>query len=181
MIDPPFLFTAGCLIAFVSRRQIVAKRPNLFGLSAWVTLGFAVFYWISVTWFVVNSPDWMLSYTVPATQLPMGRVHGLFGLLLLAAGFLGHTLTAAALQRGKRSLAMLILVLGALALGTLWVWSIDRYMAVGTHVEFWSGRALPLQASPIIGVMNLVGALQGIAGIGTLAWLYSTGRQLKAR
>jgi hypothetical protein len=181
LIDPPFLFTAGSLIALVSRRQIVARKPNLFGLSAWVTAGFAVFYWISVTWFVVNSPDWMLSYAIPATQLPMGSVHGLFGLLLLAAGFLGHTFTAAALQRGKRSLAMLILMMGALAFGVLWVWSIDRYMAVGTHAEFWSGRAVPLQGSSIIGVMNLVGALHGITGIGTLAWLYSTGRQLKAR
>ena len=181
MIDPPFLFTAGSLMALVARRQIVARKPRLFGLSTWVTVGFALFFWISVSWFVLTSPDWMLSYFIPAAQLPMGLINAVFGLTVVGAGILGHTLTAAALQRGKRSIAVAIWIMGALTWGGLWVWSLDRYMVVGTYLEFIAGQAVPLQTSSIIGAMNLVGALQGLVGVGALAWLYTSGRQLKAR
>ena len=181
LIDPPFLFTAGSLFALVARRRLVAKKPNLFGLSAWVTVGFALFFWISVSWFVINSPDWMLSYFIPATELHMGAVHTVFAISLVLAGLSGHTLTAACLQRGGLAGAVTVLSAGAVVWGGLWVFSLDRYMAVGTHAEFVAGTAAQLQQSPIINAMNMVGAAQGIIGVGMLAWLYTSGRQLKAR
>jgi len=175
------LFTAGCLIAFAARRLLVAKKPNLFGLSAWVTVGFALFFWATVTWFVMHSPDWMLSYFIPAQEVSLFWVHGLFAITLITAGLSGHTLTAAFLQRSNVPGAIGCLIAGALIWIGLWILTLDRYMAVGTYAEFLSGSAQHLQQSAITGAMNIVGVIQGLVGVGMLAWIFTKGRTLRAR
>jgi len=165
----------------VSRRQLVAGKPNPFGLSAWVTVGFALFFWASVTWFVIHAPDWMLSYFIPASDLSLFWVHGLFAVALVIAGLSGHTLTATMLQRSNRLGAVACLLAGVILWVGLWIFTLDRYMVVGTHADFMSGSAQDLQQSSIIGAMNVVGALQGLAGVGAMAWLFTKGRQLRAR
>mgnify|MGYP001169565897 CR=1 FL=1 len=181
IIDPPFLFTAGCLLAFVSRRQLVARKPNPFGLSAWVTVGFALFFWASVTWFVVHAPDWMLSYFIPASEVPLFWAHGLFAVALVVASLSGHTLTATMLQRSSLVGAVCCVLAGLALWGGLWILTLDRYMVVGSHADFVAGTAQDLQQSSILGAMNVVGALQGLAGVGAMAWLFTRGRQLRAR
>ncbi len=159
----------------------MSKKPNLFGLSAWVVVGFALFFWASVTWFVIHSPDWMLSYFIPAQDLPMFWVHGLFSISLIVAGLSGHTITAALLQRSNLLGAVLCVAAGAVLWFGLWSITLDRYMLVGTHAEFMAGTAQPLPESSITGAMNLVGALQGLVGVGLMAWLYTKDRILRAR
>ena len=159
----------------------MAKKPNLFGLSAWVTAGFALFFWFSVTWFVLNSPDWMLSYFIPAEAVSLFWVHGLFAIALITAGLSGHTMTAAFLQRSNTLGAMGCLLAGALIWIGLWILTLDRYMVVGTYAEFLTGSAQPLQQSTITGAMNIVGVIQGLVGVGLLAWIFTKGRSLRAR
>ena len=93
----------GCLFALVGRRRLVMRAPNPFGPSAWAALGFALLFWLSVTWFVWNAPDWMLSYFVDAEKVPMNLLHALFGTALFISALSGHTLTAVLLQRGQKT------------------------------------------------------------------------------
>ena len=74
LIDPPFLFVSGCVVAFAARRLLTARKPNPFGPSAWVAVGYACFFWASVTWFAWKAPDWMLCYFLPAEAVPMVHV-----------------------------------------------------------------------------------------------------------
>lgn len=159
----------------------MARKPNPLGPSAALALGFAVFFWLTVSWFTIKAPDWMLCYFVPATQLPMMTVHLLFLLCLVLAVLSGHTMTATFIQRGRRPLAIATLLGGAVVWAGLWALTLDRYMLVGTFDEFMAGRAVPLTESGIVGAMNLVGIAQGIVGVGLLALLYTQGRRLKAR
>lgn len=181
LIDPPFLFTAGCLIAFVARRLLVARKPNPFGPSAWVAVGYALFFWASVTWFSFNAPDWMLNYFVPAEMVPMKALHAVFALCLVLAALSGHTITAVFLQRNQTIAAGLTLLSGAIAWGALWVFTIDRYMVVGTYAEYMGGTASPLQESTITGAMNLVGGLQALGAAIPLVFLWRAGQRIKAR
>jgi hypothetical protein len=136
---------------------------------------------MSVSWFVWNAPDWMLSYLIPAETLPMGAVHALFALCLVVSALAGHTMTAVLLQRGSTIGALAVLGSGALILGSLWALSLDRYMAVGTFIEFMNGQTVPLQQSEMMGVMNVVGAIQGLAAALLLSGIYTSGKRLRAR
>jgi len=160
---------------------VVARKPNPLGSSAGLALGFAVFFWITVSWFTVKAPDWMLCYFIPAAQLPMMAVHLLFLLSLILSVLSGHMMTATFIQRGQRPLAIATLLGGAVVWTGLWALTLDRYMLVGTFDEFVAGQAVPLTESGLTGAMNLVGIAQGIVGIGLLAFLYTRGRSLKAR
>lgn len=159
----------------------MARKPNPLGPSAGLALGFAVFFWLTVSWFTLKAPDWMLCYFIPAAQLPMMAVHLLFLLCLVLAVLSGHMMTATFIQRGQRARAIATLLAGAIVWAGLWALTLDRYMLVGTFDEFVSGRAVPLTESGITAAMNLVGIAQGVVGVGLLAFLYTRGRRLKAR
>jgi hypothetical protein len=144
-------------------------------------VGYALFFWASVTWFTLNAPDWMLSYFVPAHMLPMNALHAVFAVCLVLAALSGHTITAVLLQRNQTVAAALILFCGLLVWGSLWVLTIDRYMLVGTYAEFMSGDASNLQESSITGAMNIVGGLQALGAAIPLVLLWRAGQRLKAR
>ena len=142
---------------------------------------FALFFWGSVTWFVVNAPDWMLSYFIPANEISLFWVHALFAVTLVLSGLAGHTITAACLQRSNVFGAIMTLSAGLIVWGGLWALTLDRYLVVGTYEAFIAGNAAPLQASAITGAMNVVGVIQGLVGAGLMAWLFTKGRSLRAR
>ena len=169
------------MVAFAARRLLVARKPNPFGPSAWVAVAFACFFWASVSWFAWKAPDWMLCYFLPADTLPMPGVHALFLLCLILAGLSGHTLTAALLQRGRTLGAILVLMAGICIWIGLWGLTLDRYMVVGTHAQWLAGTAVALPESTITGAMNVVGVLQGFAGIIPLLLLHRAGKRLRAR
>jgi hypothetical protein len=172
---------SGAVVAFAARRLLAARKPNPFGPSAWVSVGYACFFWATVSWFAVEAPDWMLCYFLPASAVPMAGVHTLFLLCLVIAALSGHTITAALLQRGRTLGAVLVLLAGLLIWGGLWGLTMDRYMAVGTHVEWLAGTTVHLQESSLTGAMNLVGTLQVFASIIPLLLLHRAGKRLRAR
>ena len=108
-------------------------------------------------------------------------VHALFALCVVVAALAGHTLTAVLLQRGSTAGAYSVLGAGVTILGGLWGLTLERYMAVGTFAEFVSGQAVPLQSSDMVGVMNMVGVIQGIGAAALLGWIYTNSKRLRAR
>jgi hypothetical protein len=180
LIDPPFVFCAGSLFAFLGRRRLIADSPNLFGASARSAVGFAAFFWLSVTWFALYAPDWMLSYLLPAAQAPIGFVHALFGVCLVVAALAGHTLTAAALQRGRTIGGLAVLGAGLFIWFGLWGLTLDRYFAYGTTAEWLAGTTIPIAKSPIATPMNVAGPVQAIAFFVPAIYLYQTSRRLRA-
>ena len=110
----------------MARRILVARKPNPFGPSAWAAVGFALFFWISVTWFAMHVPDWMLCYFVPASSLPMFWVHAVFAICLVLAALSGHTLTAVLLQAGRTGPALGVLLSGAVCWFALWAFTMYR-------------------------------------------------------
>ena len=160
---------------------MVSRAPNPFGLSAWATVGFALLFWVSVTWFVWNAPDWMLSYFIPSASLPMGTVHLLFGVALLLAALSGHTLTAVLIQRRRTMAAVATLGSGLLLLGGLWGLTMDRYTTYGSHQTFMSGHGVAITESSIAGMMNMVGIVQGLAAAILILWIHVDGKRLRAR
>ncbi len=144
-------------------------------------VGFALLFWVSVTWFVWNAPDWMLSYFVPAESVPMTLLHLLFGVALIMAALSGHTLTAVLLQRGRKLLAFATLGAGMVLLVGLWGLTMDRYMTHGTHHAFVNGQTVAITESSIAGMMNMVGIIQGLAAAILLLWIHIDGKRLRAR
>ena len=176
-IDPPFLFTAGCMFALAIG---VGRKPNLWG-PAWTGPRLCRVLLVTVSWFTLKAPDWMLCYFIPAAQLPMTTVHLLSLLSLILAVLGGHIMTATFIQRGQRLLTIATPLAGATVWTGLWALTLDRYLLVGTFDEFTSGQAVPLMESSLTGAMNLAGIAQGVVGVGLLALLYTQGRRLKAR
>jgi hypothetical protein len=124
------------------------------------------------------APDWMLSYTIPASELPLGFLHAVFvvSLVLLALG--GHTLNAILIQRGRARLAIAVTVLAAGVWISSHILTAERYMSVGTFDDFYAHRTVPLPESSIAKWANLNFAL--------LVWwvvpaivLYRNGRRLR--
>ena len=171
----------GCLFALAGRRRLVSRRPNPFGLSAWAAVGYALLFWISVSWFVWKAPDWMLSYFVPAQTIPLLALHLLFGMGLVITALSGHTLTAVLLQRGQTLAAWSPLGCGLLLFGTLWAMTIERYTTLGTYSEFMNGQSIAITESSIAGMMNVVGIIQGLAAASLLLWIHVDGKRLRAR
>jgi len=144
-------------------------------------VGYALIFWASVTWFVFNAPDWMLSYFVPAETVPLMALHALFALCLVLAALAGHTLTAVLLQRNSIIGAVSVLASGTIILVGLWGLTLDRYMAMGTFLEFMNGQTTTLTESSISGAMNVVGIVQGLTAGALMLWLYTDGKRLRAR
>lgn len=134
--------------------MLLARRETPFGPSAWVGLGFALWFGISVGWMTWQAPDWMLSYTIPASELPMVPVHVMFVLLLAVLVLSSHTLGAWLIQRGHTRLAAAFCV----ACCAIWVsshiFTLDRYMSVGTFDEYYAGAAVALPESHLVPHMN---------------------------
>ena len=151
------------------------------GPTAACAMGYAVLFWISVLWFGVHEPDWMMSYMIPASELNFYVVQAVFLIALTLSALAGHTLTATCLQRKKSVGAGLIFLGGLTVWAGLWFLTLDRYLTVGTYSQFISGNSVPMQSSSIIGAMNTAGIVQGLAGFGLLAWIYTSGRRLRAR
>jgi hypothetical protein len=129
---------------------------------------------------VAAAPDWMLSYFVPASALPMGAVHGLFLLALILAALSGHTVTAALLQRGSRALAIGALLSGLGLWFGLWGLTLDRYVVIGSHADWLAARAPPLAQSPQAQALNIIGVIDAIIVAVPALYLWRTGRRLKA-
>ena len=151
------------------------------GPTAICAVGYAVLFWISVLWFGIHEPDWMLSYMIPASELDLFVVQPVFLVALILSALSGHTLTAACLQRKKNLRAALVLLGGIAVWFGLWFLTLDRYLTVGTYEQYIAGTSVQMQASSIIGAMNAAGIVQGLAGVGLLGWLYTSGRRLRAR
>jgi hypothetical protein len=175
------LFVSGAVVAFAARRALVAQKPNPFGRSAWVTVGYALFFWATVSWFSWRHPDWMLCYFIDATTLPMLAVHMLFAICLVLAALSGHTLTAALLQRQQTLAAIAVLLGGVLTWFGLWGITIDRYMAMGSYADWVQGTTTLLTESSAAGALNLVGVIQVFVGGTLLVSLARSGRRLRAR
>jgi hypothetical protein len=128
-----------------------------------------------MTW---KAPDWMLSYTIPARELPLVYLHAVFvvSLVLIALG--AHTLNAILIQRGRRGLAALVTVLALAVWVSSHVLTAERYMAVGTFEDFYAHRTVPLPDSPIAKWANLNFALL-VWWIVPTVILYRNGRRLR--
>ncbi len=172
---------SGSVVAFAARRLLVARKPNPFGPSAWAAVGYALFFWLTVTWFAWKAPDWMLCYFIPADNLPMVPVHLLFAISLVLASLSGHTLTAVLLQRQRTGGALMVLAAGIVTWGGLWGLTLDRYMALGTYTDWVQGSTTVITESSVTGALNLVGALQVLVSGTLLVLLARTGRRLRAR
>ena len=123
----------------------------------------------------------MLCYFVPAETMPMNAIHALFALCLVLAGMAGQTLTATLIQRGSTIGAWSIFAAGAVVFMGLWAITFDRYIALGSFVEFMNGQTTPIHQSTLAGAMNMIGIVQGVS-IGALTlWLYTDSKRLKAR
>jgi hypothetical protein len=174
------MFFIGSVLAFVGRRQLVARSPSPFGPSAWAAVGYACWFWICVSWMMIKAPDWMLCYFLDTTTIPLPFAHGLFLIALVLSAISGHVLTAVQLQRGRTRLAMLTMFGGiSLWLG-LWFLTLERYVAFGTTADWLAGTTVPIATSSVSGPMNLVGALTALGLLIPLLHQISRSRRLRS-
>ncbi len=101
------------------------------------------------------APDWMLSYTIPAEELPLVFLHAVFVVALVLMALAGHTLNAILIQRGSRGLAIGVTLIACAIWISSHVLTAERYMAVGTFADFYAHRTVPLPDSSIAKWANL--------------------------
>ena len=174
------MFVIGSLMAFVGRRELVARSPNPFGPSAWAAVGYACWFWICVSWMMKVAPEWMLCYFVDASEISIPLAHGLFLLSLIMAVLSGHVLTAIQLQRNRTRLAILTLISGAALWFGLWALTLDRYLQFGTTEEWLSDQTVPMAGSAVSGAMNIVGALTALGLVIPVVLILQRSRRLRS-
>jgi hypothetical protein len=174
------MFFIGSVLAFVARRELVARSPSPFGPSAWVAAGYACWFWVSVSWMMVEAPDWMLCYFVDSVTISLPLAHGLFLLSLVMAALSGHVLTAVQLQRGRTPMGILVAGAGLVLWLGLWVLTLDRYLAFGSTADWLAGDTEPIATSAVSLPMNIVGALTGLGLLLPVIFLVSRSRRLRS-
>lgn len=180
LIDPPFMFAIGSLMAFIGRRELVARSPSPFGPSAWAAVAYACWFWICVSWMMKVAPEWMLCYFVHASDISIPFAHGLFLLSLVMAALSGHVLTAVHLQRNHTRLAILTMASGAALWFGLWALTLDRYLAFGTTQDWIQGQTEPMATSAASGAMNIVGALTALGLVVPVVLVINRSRRLRS-
>jgi hypothetical protein len=173
-----FILFIGTLLPHIGRRLLLARRESPFGPSTWVAVGFALWFGLVVAWMTHVAPDWMLMYTIPAEELPLPFVHGVFVLLLLVMALAGHTLNAVLIQRSQRALAVVVTVSALVIWLSSHVLTAKRYMAVGTFADFYAGRTVPLPESAIATDANVV-FLLFLPWIVPAVFVYRNGQRLR--
>ena len=128
-----------------------------------------------MTW---KAPDWMLSYTIPASELPLAFLHAVFVVSCVLLALAGHTLNAILIQRGRGTLAVAVTVVACAIWISSHVLTADRYMSVGTFEDFYANRTVPLPESSIAKWANLNFLLLVWWLIPTIL-LYRNGRRLR--
>jgi hypothetical protein len=174
------MFFIGSVLAFVGRRELVARSPSPFGPSAWAAVGYACWFWASVSWMMVKAPDWMLCYFVDSTAISLPLAHGLFLLSLVMGALSGHVLTAVQLQRGRTGMGILMMASGAALWLGLWALTLDRYLAFGTTADWLAQTTEPIATSSASVPMNIVGGLTGLGLLLPVLLLVSRSRRLRS-
>ena len=158
----------------------MARSPSPFGPSAWVAVGYAIWFWASVTWMMIEAPDWMLCYFMDSEQISVPFAHGLFLISLILSALSGHVLTAVQLQRGRTRLAIGTMLSGATLWIGLWVLTLDRYVAYGTTADWLAGSTEPINTSEVATAMNVVGVLTALGLAVPVIRLLSRNRRLRS-
>ena len=118
---------------------------------------------------------------IPSAEINLFFAEVIFLIALVLSALSGQVITSTFLQRNRTFAALAVLLSGLTVWMGLWAFTLDRYLVVGSYDDFVNGTAVSLQESAIIGAMNAAGAIQGVVGAAALAWLYTSGRRLKAR
>ena len=179
ILDPPTALLFGCAVALVSARLIARNPETELVRTGALGAAWGVLYGLSVGWFFFHRPDWMLAYLKDAREVSLLPAYAVFLAVLAAFGAAGALANAALLRRGLRGAAWgltagVLLTLAA----TFWLqWR--QYLAVGTFVDFWSGRAAPIQSDAAMQrAMNVSGAISAVSALSVFIARFVQGRRL---
>ena len=172
VIDPPSVIALGAIFTLFAARSVAAGSP----LKRSVLIGAVVGGWMGICFGVQSfkQPAWMLVYLVDPRRLPIAVWYPFFLAIMIGSGALGAYLAHRSIAAGRRARA-LWLAIGMLALWlVLFALTLERYLAVGTYDEFWSGRARPLSEQPAVvqdfNLVTIVTAVPLLALLGAIIW-----------
>lgn len=174
-MDPPTAYALSSLIALLGRDLIRAgRRQAAFRAAA----GFAIFFAITVQYFLFAWTGWMYSYFFPEDAFSLVWVSPVFFLAVAVAGALGAYVTIELLASGRTAWAFVNLGLGFACWGILWGVTWDPYFHVGTTAEYHLGLARPsAEVAPFQAATLITGILYVIVGIPLAVWVVRTGRR----
>ena len=143
---------------------------------------FAVFFALSVQYFLFRWPDWMYAYAFSAEALPPARAALPFFLAVAGAGTAGAYVSLQLVRAGRTGWAAANAAFGIGLWLAIWAATWEQYFHVGTFAAWQRGAALPLaQATAFQRAMNVAGAAQAAVGLGLAAWVIVAGRRALRR
>lgn len=176
-MDPPTAYALSSLITLLGRDLIRAGRGRV---VFWVALGFAVYFALTVQYFLFRYPAWMYAYLFPEDAFSLAWVSPTFFLAVSIAGALGAYVTQSLLVTGRSGLAVGNALLGFLAWGILWFVTWDPYFVVGSYAEYHAGTAVPSMEVPGFQIANAIaGGSYAVLGLGIVYWTIVTGRRAR--
>ncbi len=169
IIDPPTALFAGAILSLVSMKLIRTRGQGELWRVAQLSAAWGALYALCVGWFFFNRTDWMFSYALDTSRVPLVPVFAFFVIVCAAWAVLGALGVGALvlLQKTGAALAATALAIGGFAL-LLYV-TLDQYTHIGTRAEYLAGAAKPIMEDGAWATAsNLASAVFGLAAVGII-------------
>ena len=169
LLDPPSTLLFGTAIAVVSMKLIRANPAAALKKTVAITAAWSAWYGVCVGWFFFMRPDWMLTYLVDSSKVPLVPAFLVFWAALVGYGVVGALGTGLLVQQNKTGLAIGTVGVSAAFFGLLLFMSNPAYVKVGTFAQYFAGTAPGIEADP---AMQTAMTVSGIGiGLGVVASL----------
>lgn len=177
-LDPPTAYTLSSLFMLLGTDLIRAGR----GRSAQrVAVGFAIFFGLTVQYFMFRWPAWMYSYFYQDDAFSLVWVSPVFFLAIVASSVLATYVTGRLIREGRQVLAIGNALLGFAAWFILWGVTWDPYFHVGTFAAYHAGLAPhSTEVAPFQVATAIFGASYVVVGVPLAIWVVWAGRRARA-
>ncbi len=170
LIDPPTALFAGAILALISMKLLKNKGIDEVWRVGVLSAIWGLVYGISVGWHFFYRTDWMFTYALDTSSLPLVPLFIFFLFLCAAWGGLGGLAAGALIQAKKVALAWVAFAGAFLGWGFFLFITLDQYKHLGTRQEYLAGTAKLVFEDPNwVMASNVSPAIFGVAAIVIIA------------
>jgi hypothetical protein len=169
LIDPPTTLFGGAILALISMKLVRTKGLDEVWRVAQLSTAWGLVYGISVGWHFFYRTDWMFTYALDTSTLPLVPLFVIFVFLCAAWGGLGGMATAALLHAKKTALAWVAFA-GAIGGWAFFLFiTLDQYKHIGTRAEYLAGASKLITDDPNwVMASNVSPVIFGLAAVGII-------------
>jgi hypothetical protein len=169
LIDPPTTLFGGAILALISMKLVRTKGMDEVWRVGQLSAAWGLVYGISVGWHFFYRTDWMFTYALDTSTLPLVPLFVVFLFLCAAWGGLGGLATAALLHAKKTALAWVAFAGAIGGWGFFLFITLDQYKHIGTRAEYLAGTSKLITDDPNwVMASNVSPVIFGLTAVGVI-------------